>query len=397
MKGGVVMTRFIGLDIAKYKHDCFIMDENGNVITDSFSFSNDAEGFNTLLNELQKLDPIQEKRIGLESTGHYGSNLKIFLETSGYSFMEFNPLLVHRFFNGQTLRRTKTDKVDARKIAIYLQSKEYKPNPNSSYHLECLKSLCRLRWSLVDERSLQLVRMTNVLDKTFPEYKIFFEDSLDSATSLYLLENYPGASKMARMSQKSYKKMASELRHTISYARFCKLKDLAKNTIGNEDEILMFELSVYLELFKELDKRINEVESKIHKEFSLMKCHIQTIRGISDITAASILSEIGDINRFDSPNQLQAYAGMEPSKNQSGTHDSGGHMVKHGSSHLRRYLMMAAGNMLKFNPVLYDYYIKKRDEGKTHNVAVSHVARRLIRIIYYLEKNDSDFDIEKMR
>ena len=351
------MTRFIGLDIAKYKHDCFIMDENGNVITDSFSFSNDAEGFNTLLNELQKLDPIQEKRIGLESTGHYGSNLKIFLETSGYSFMEFNPLLVHRFFNGQTLRRTKTDKVDARKIAIYLQSKEYK----------------------------------------FPEYKAFFEDSLDSATSLYLLENYPGASKMARMSQKSYKKMASELRHTISYARFCKLKDLAKNTIGNEDEILMFELSVYLELFKELDKRINEVESKIHKEFSLMKCHIQTIRGISDITAASILSEIGDINRFDSPNQLQAYAGMEPSKNQSGTHDSGGHMVKHGSSHLRRYLMMAAGNMLKFNPVLYDYYIKKRDEGKTHNVAVSHVARRLIRIIYYLEKNDSDFDIEKMR
>ena len=347
------MTRFIGLDIAKYKHDCFIMDENGNVITDSFSFSNDAEGFNTLLNELQKLDPIQEKRIGLESTGHYGSNLKIFLETSA--------------------------------------------NPNSSYHLECLKSLCRLRWSLVDERSLQLVRMTNVLDKTFPEYKAFFEDSLDSAASLYLLENYPGASKMARMSQKSYKKMASELRHTISYARFCKLKDLAKNTIGNEDEILMFELSVYLELFKELDKRINEVESKIHKEFSLMKCHIQTIRGISDITAASILSEIGDINRFDSPNQLQAYAGMEPSKNQSGTHDSGGHMVKHGSSHLRRYLMMAAGNMLKFNPVLYDYYIKKRDEGKTHNVAVSHVARRLIRIIYYLEKNDSDFDIEKMR
>ena len=137
------MTRFIGLDIAKYKHDCFIMDENGNVITDSFSFSNDAEGFNTLLNELQKLDPIQEKRIGLESTGHYGSNLKIFLETSGYSFMEFNPLLVHRFFNGQTLRRTKTDKIDSSKIALYLQSREFKPNPNSSY----LRAVSRLRSS----------------------------------------------------------------------------------------------------------------------------------------------------------------------------------------------------------------------------------------------------------
>ena len=391
------MTCFIGLDVSKYKHDCFIMDENGNVIRDPFSFTNDAIGFNTLLNELQKLDPNQEKRIGLESTGHYGSNLKIFLETNGYSFMEFNPLLVYRFFNSQTLRRTKTDKVDSRKIAIYLQSKEFKPDPNSSYHLECLKSLCRLRWSLVDERSLQLVRLTNVLDKIFPEYKPFFAGRLVSATSLYLLENYTVPGKIVRMTKQSYEKMSSELRHTITYARFIKLKDLAKKTVGNEDEILEFELRLSLELFKELDKRIASVESRIQKEFSLMKCHIQTIKGISDLMAASILSEVGSFFRFDNPNQIQAYAGMEPSRNQSGTHDGGGRMVKHGSSHLRRYLMMAANNILKFNPVLYDYYLKKRAEGKSHNVAVSHVARRLIRIIFYLEKNDSDFSIEKMR
>ena len=390
------MTYFVGLDIAKYKHDCFIMDENGNVIKDSFSFSNDSEGFNTLLNELQKLDPNQEKRIGLESTGHYGSNLKIFLEANGYSFMEFNPLLVHRFFNSQSLRRTKTDKTDSSKIAIYLQSREFKPDPNSSYHLECLKSLCRLRWSLVDERSLQLVRLTNILDKIFPEYKPFFDGKLDSATSIYLLENYAVPGKIARMTKSSYEKMSSELRRTITYARFTKLKELAKETVGNEDEILEFELRLSLELFKELDKRITSVESKILQEFSLMKCHIQTIKGISDLTAASILSEVGSFSRFDNPNQLQAYAGMEPSKNQSGTHDGGGHMVKHGSSHLRRYLMMAANNVLKYNPVLYDYYLKKRSEGKSHNVALSHVARRLIRIIFYLEKKDSDFSIEKM-
>lgn len=391
------MTYFIGLDVSKYKHDCFIMDENGNVIKDSFSFNNDAEGFNTLLNELQKLDPKKEKRIGLESTGHYGSNLKIFLEANGYGFMEFNPLLVHRFFSSQSLRRTKTDKVDSRKIALYLQSREFKPNPNSSYHLECLKSLCRLRWSLVDERSLQLVRLTNVLDKIFPEYKAFFDGKLDSATSLYLLENYTVPGKISRMTKPSYEKMSSELRHTITYARFIKLKDLAKETVGNEDEILEFELRLSLELFKELDKRIASVESKIRSEFSLMKCHIQTIKGISDLTAASILSEIVDIGRFDNPNQLQAYAGMEPSRNQSGTHDGGGRMVKHGSSHLRRYLMMAANNILKYNPVLYGYYLRKKSEGKPHNVAVSHVARKLIRIIFYLEKNNTDFSIEKMR
>ena len=73
------MTYFIGLDVSKYKHDCFIMDENGNVIKGSLSFDNDAIGFNTLLNELQKLDSKIEKRIGLESTGHYGDNLICFL------------------------------------------------------------------------------------------------------------------------------------------------------------------------------------------------------------------------------------------------------------------------------------------------------------------------------
>ena len=86
--GGVIMTCFIGLDLSKFKHDCFIMDEHGEVVRNSFSFTNDREGFNTLLNVLNDLDPFHEKRIGFESTGHYGSNLKLFLEANGYSFME---------------------------------------------------------------------------------------------------------------------------------------------------------------------------------------------------------------------------------------------------------------------------------------------------------------------
>ena len=159
------MTYFIGIDLAKYKHDCFIMDENGEVIRDSFSFNNDKEGFNTLLNVLNSLDLNQEKRIGFESTGHYGSNLKIFLERNGYSFMEFNPLLVHRHFKSETLRRTKNDKVDARKISSYLYTREYKPNPNSSYHLNCLKSLTRTREALIKERTRHII--TTILNTLF--------------------------------------------------------------------------------------------------------------------------------------------------------------------------------------------------------------------------------------
>jgi len=243
------MTYFICLDLSKFKHDCFIMNENGEVIRDSFSFENNREGFNTFLNVLANLDPIQEKRIGFESTGHYGSNLKIFLERNSYSFVEFNSLLVHRHFKSESLRRTKNDKVDARKISLYLSSREYKPNPNSSYHLKCLKSLTRMRDSLISERTRQLIWITNILDKMFPEFKpLFNNQGIKASSAIYLLENYGTPSRMANMTGASYDKMKSELRRTISYAKFCKIKELARNTVGNEDEILTFELNVYLKL-----------------------------------------------------------------------------------------------------------------------------------------------------
>ena len=128
-----------------------------------------------------------------------------------------------------------------------------------------------------------------------------------------------------------------------------------------------------------------------------MKCHINSIKGIGDISAASILAEIESIDKFDNPGQLAAFAGIEPSENDSGTHSGGGKMVKHGSPHLRRNLINAANAMILHNPVLYDYYLKKRNEGKSHYVALSHVAKRLTRIIFYLEKNDTNFNINKMR
>lgn len=391
------MTYFIGLDVSKYKHDCFIMNEYGDAIIEEFSFDNNIIGFNTLLNELQKLDPSFEKKIGLEATGHYGLNLKIFLEKNNFSYMEINPILIKQFSKATTLRRTKTDKKDASLIALYISTMTYKPYLNSSYHLQCLKSLCRMRWTLVEERTRYLVYITNILDKIFPEFKPFFSNGFKSSTAMYLLENYTTASRMARMNIDSYNKMKAELRHTISYARFLELRQLAKDTIGNEDEILAYQLKTYLELFKELDTRINDIESLIASEYLGLHCHIHTIPGIGVISAATILSEIGNIERFDTANQLLSFAGLEPSVIESGTMSFKGKMVKHGSSNLRRVLMNVAEMQLIHNPKFYDYYLKKKDEGKHHRVCLSHIAKKLVRIIFYLEKNDCDYDSHKVR
>jgi len=373
------------------------MDQDGTVIRDSFSFSNDKTGFALLLSVLDSLDPSHEKRIGFESTGHYGLNLMCFLESHDLSFMEINPILIKRFSSATTLRRTKTDKADAALITSYLTTVEYITYPTQSYHIHSLKSLTRSRDTLVRQRSQQLVMITNVMDKIFPEFKPFFNKSLKSSTAMYILRNYTVPSKIASMNSESYRKMSSKLRKTISYARFSKLRELAKNTVGQEDECLTFELHTYLELYQSLDSKIKEVEAYIEAEFKKVQSHIQTIKGIGWISAASIYSEYGGVENFQTPNQMLAYAGLDPSRNESGEHAYKGHMVKHGSSHLRYVLLNCAEMVIIHDPIFYEYYRKKREEGKHHRVALTHVARKLIRIIFFLEKNDTDYDPKKMR
>jgi transposase len=385
------MTYYVGIDIAKYKHDCFIADDSGCVIRDSFTLTNDKDGFDVLLSILKELKPKGQIKIGFESTGHYHFNLKLCLEANGYDYVEFNPLLVHKFASTQTLRRTKTDKKDAQLIAKYLMTVDYKPYVNSFYHINNLKSLTRLRETLITDRTRFLNQITSYLDQIFPEFKPLFENGLNES-AFYLLTHYMTPAKMSKLDSNKYSKMKSELRHPISYQKICQIKDAAINTIGHTSKALEYALEASLTLYLTLDNQIDELESKIIEIYDSLNCHIHTIRGISKLTSAGILSEIGNFNKFLTPAQFQAYAGLEPSKNDSGTHDGIGVMVKHGSSYLRKYLMNSAETFYVFNPSISDFYWKKRNEGKHHRVALSHVARRLINTIFYLEKHNQDFD-----
>ena len=123
-----------------------------------------------------------------------------------------------------------------------------------------------------------------------------------------------------------------------------------------------------------------------------------TIPGIGYTLAAIILAEIGDINNFSSPAKLLAFAGMEPSTYQSGKYNaSKTPMVKRGSTYLRWAIMQAARLVAMRDPTFAAYMAKKRSEGKPHKVAMSHVAKKLIRVIYALEKQGVDYDPKKIR
>ena len=220
----------VGIDISKYKHDCFILKETGEVVSNPFSISNNQDGFQSLLTVLNSLDPHEEIRIGFEATSHYSLNLKLFLEKAHHSFMEFNPLLLAKFNKSQTLRRTKTDAIDSISIARWLMTVDYKPYPVGFYHIYSLKSLTRLRDSLVKQRSFYIVKLTNVLDHTFPEFKPFFGNRF-SKTALYLLETYGSAQNMAQMNPSSYESLRKISRGKFSMQKFIKLKELATTSI----------------------------------------------------------------------------------------------------------------------------------------------------------------------
>lgn len=382
------MIYYIGIDISKYKHDFCIISNTGEIIVENSSFENNKKGFQSLLDQLKPYDK-SNVHIAFEATGHYSMNLELFLIDQEYSFMKINPLVIHQFLKARSLRRTKTDKADSLTVASYLMSIPYKPNSLLLYHTYSLKSLCRTREHLIKERSKFATLLTNELDKSFPELKPFFNDII-SSTLLFILDKYKNASHIALM--KDYDSIRCISHGKFTYAKFAKLKELAKNTVGYYDDNTDLLISTYVSLYNYFNDKIDPIDKQISTIIKELNPSILSIPGIGEITAASILAEYGDISCFSSPAKMLAFAGLEPSIIQSGTLQSDGKMVKHGSSHLRYVLMNASLTLLKFNSTFYDFYLKKRSEGKSHRVALSHVCKKLVRLIYTLETKHVNFD-----
>jgi len=386
---------YAGIDISKYKHDCFILSDFGEVVNDGFSFTNTAKGFTRLQKELEGYERANV-RIGFEATGNYAVNLKLFLEKIGFDYMEINPFLVKEYIRSTSLRRTVTDKLCAKHIAGYLYERAYNPNPTDFYDRFALKQLTRFRHSLVSGRSRYLVQLTNILDCVFPEFKPLFDNKF-SVTALYILAHYPSPEAIANMNTRSYDILRRKSHGHFSMDKFVRLKSLAKNTVGVFNEYYRTQLETLSELHSQLDSKINEVETQIIKFIRTINPPTLSIKGIGELSAAVIVSEYGDFSRFVNPNKMLSFAGLEPGFFQSGTLESYGKMVKRGSPHLRFALMSCANTVRLHNEVFANYYRKKINEGKTHCVAMNHVAKKLVRVIHALETKGVMFDPDILR
>ena len=387
------MTILVGIDVAKDKHDCFIMNSEGEVLAKPFTILNNKEGFNFLYEKIQSVSSSDNIKVGLEATGHYSYNIIGFLLNKGLATFILNPLHTNLYRKSLSLRKTKTDKIDSKTIAMMLLSDvSLKSYSDISYHNEDLKSLTRYRFSKVEERAKLKTSFSRLAQILFPELEKLVPTL--HVTSIYqLLEEFPSASAIASVHLTRLTNLLSKAsKGHYDRETAIKIRDAAKNSIGSNMPAKSLELKHTIKLIRALTIDIDEIEAEISKMMDKIASPITTIPGIGNNMGAMIISEIGDFSRFSSPDKILAYAGYSPSTYQSGKLDNCyAHMEKRGSRYLRYALFQATQRVCHLDSTFSAYLAKKRAEGKHYYVAISHAVKKLVRVIFHLEKTKQAF------
>jgi len=384
---------FVGIDVAKNKHDCCIFNSDGLILEEGFTFSNNSNGFNKFKAALAKHSPnLDNIKVGLESTGHYSNNIVNFIKKNNLELKIFNPLAVNLYRKALTLRKTKTDKIDAQFIAQMLFSDDSEPYLPIDYHINEIKSLARHRYRLVGHRGKLKISLTRILDIAFPELSSIVY-TIHQKSCYALLLKFPTAEEISKCHLTKLTNILSKAsKGQYNREKAKQIKELAKISIGTPYLSIGFELQQTIRLIQNIQCEIDLLDKKIKEIVEETHTPLLTIPGISYVLASIILSETGNIKNFSNSGKLLAFAGLEPSTHQSGKYTATmSRMVKRGSKYLRWALMQAARTVSERVPVFKEYLALKRSQGKHYLVAMSHVAKKLLRVIFHLLQNDEKF------
>ena len=408
---------YVGIDVAKDKHDCCILGSDGEILFSPFTFQNSLQGFDALYEKILSLtSDLSEIKVGLEATGHYHLNLLRSLLDNGLASFVINPLHTNLYRKGQSLRKTKTDKVDAASIAMMLLTdRSLKPYSNTSYHNEELKSLTRYRFDKVQERARLKTSVSRLVSILFPELEKLVP-TLHMASVYALLSEFPGASFIASAH-------LTRLKHLLSdaskghYGRDMALtiRDAATSSIGSVIPAKSLELKHTIHLIQVLSAEIDEIEAQIFAFLEKDPPKMLDISGMGPRMAAVIIAEIGDFNRFKKAYHFANYIGFGWAEDSSGKKEKVLGMSKCGNINIRRLLTESAKSIKQTNsqgrkskrlrdrqkdkdPLVVAYADKCRQRlknkithlelrGKSPNVATTAAARELACFIWGMMTN----------
>ena len=384
---------YCGIDVAKRKHAVALLDEKGHLVQPSFTIENTRAGFDQLLQALKALDgPVL---IGLEATGHYWWALYDDLTHHEHPVVVLNALQVHAF-RKSGVRKVKSDRTDAVWIAEFLRFSQPEPaKPTTAVFLQ-LKDLSRFRYHLSDQMGDAKRKLLSVLDRIFPEYETLFS-SVFLTTSRQLLAQAASAQELADFDLHEL----TDLLHTASRGRFDRakaeaLQTLAKQSVGvrflaDAAQLQVRCLLAQMDLLEEQRQRVDDALAQLMEQ---VPQHLTSLPGVGPTTGAALLAEIGDIQRFDAPEKLVAYAGIDATVYQTGQFEARQmHMSKRGSPYLRHALWQAASMAIMHDAELRAYYDRKRQEGKAHGTALGAVCRKLITRVYIVLKENRPYEV----
>ncbi|WP_373845457.1 IS110 family transposase [Clostridium sp.] len=383
----------VGVDIGKNNHEATIIDDTGSIIGKSIKFANSHSGGNKLIEHIKKYTGNSKVIFGLEATGHYWLSLYSFLLTKGYEINVINPIQSDSFRN-LYIRKTKNDTKDSFIIAEVIRFGKFTNTKLCDDKLLALRQLCRYKLSLTTEISELKCRIITVLDQIFPEYDKLFSD-IWGASSKAVLEKCQTPEGILELDINDLTELLkTKSKGRLGFNKADEIQNAAKNTFGIKiaKKAFKFQIKQLISQILFLEKQMKSLDSEIEFYYSKFDCHLTTIPGIGSVTAAIILSEIGDIKRFKNSSSLVAYAGIDPTVKQSGQFLSNNNkMSKRGSPYLRRALFLSASTCVLHDSPLNEYYNKKRSEGKHHLVAIGATANKLTRIVFAVMRDNKDY------
>jgi len=387
---------YVGVDIGKNKHAVAAVGDAGEIVMPPRFVTQDAGGFASLSGALGALGGAAVVTIGMEATGHYWKALRHDLAAQGYRVDVINPLVTSREASAD-VRGRKTDKLDALAIATVVRRGGYSPAPAEHAGSDALKAFARQRRYLVARRGDAKRRLVAALDVVFPEAAKTFGD-LYSASSQSVIAAFPSARLAAgadirKLTTLFAKASGGKLgRATAEEIRLAARRSVS-HTVVNEGE--EFVAAQTVDEIRMLDALIAAAEKRLLSAEPPPAARIlESIKGTGKIQPRVAAAELGELSRFAGPGmaaKVLAFAGCEPRVRESGTWKGRSKMSKRGSSTLRNSLYLMACTVRLHSPCFNEIYKRHTAKGKHHNVAMSHVIRKLVEVMCGMYKNGTSF------
>ena len=384
----------VGIDIGKNHHEASIVSPEGKQIGRSLRFATTHKGADSLMSFIFKNIGNSPCVFGMEATGHYWYPIYSFLKAKGYTICVINPIQSDSL-RKMYIRQTKNDSIDSFFIAEVIRFGQFGTTSMADENILAMRQLCRYRDSVISSRTEIKLRIGTIMEQIFPEYEKQFS-SLWLSTSMGILEKYLTPENIENAPIDELFEIIKDKSHNrLTRAKAISIKEAAADTFGIKiaQDAFSFQLKQLIDRMNFLDKQIEALDCQILEYYEKFDCYLHTIPGIGMIAAATILAEIGDINRFKSSSALVAFAGIDPTVRQSGEFSSThNHMSKRGSPYLRHAIFLAATTCSFHNIPLNAYYKKKREQGKHHLTATGAVARKLTSVIYAVLRDGKPYE-----